>query len=84
MVEPGDNEGDEPKEVYYGVPCRPLERIGDYSLTGDDPGVFTDRITYVDHPKEFPEPCPEGADTDPSGNCCFYIFLQEGHTSSFF
>ena len=65
-MEPGENEGDEPKEVYYGVPCRPLERIGGYSLTQDDPGVFTDRITYVDHPREFPEPYPEGADTDPS------------------
>ena len=67
VVEPGDNEGDEPKEVYYLVPCRAVERIGGYTLTGDDPAVFTDRITYVDHPKELPEPYPEGADTDPSG-----------------
>ena len=66
-MEPEENEGDEPKEVYYGVPCRPAERVGDYVLTQDDPAVFTDKITYVDHPKEFPELYPEGADTDPSG-----------------
>ena len=65
-MEPGDNEGDPPKEVYYGVPCRALERIGGYTLTEDDPKVFNDRITYVDHTKEFPEPYPEGADTDPA------------------
>ena len=63
-IQAPDNEGEDPKELYLALPCRSMQRVGGYSLTTDDPAVFTDKITFVDLVKEFPEPYPPGADSE--------------------
>ena len=58
------NEEEEPQEIYLGVPCRKAEKVGGYNITQDDPAVFCDQITYVDHPRDLTEPYPDGADQE--------------------
>ena len=60
-MEAGETE-DEPVELYLGLPCRAVERVGGYNLTQDDPRVFTDKLTHVSLVEELPEPYPDGAD----------------------
>ena len=63
-VEAPKQEGEDSSEIYLGLPCKALERVGGYSLTTDDPSVFTYKITFLDVVKEFPEPYPPGADAE--------------------
>ena len=62
-VTAGDDE-DEPQEIYLGVPCRKAAKVGGYNITQDDPAVFVDQITFVDHPRDLTEPYPDGADQE--------------------
>ena len=44
QIQAGD---DGPEEVYLGLPCRKVERVGGFRLNRDDPANYTDKITSL-------------------------------------
>ena len=55
QVQAGD---DGPEEIYLGLPCRKVERVGGFRLNRDDPGNFTDKITSLVLCKDLEEGYP--------------------------
>ena len=53
------------EEVYEGLTCTDLEPVGGYTLEEDDPANFTDKLTYVDFQRQWPDKAyPKGSDLD--------------------
>ena len=63
QVQAGD---DGPEEIYLGLPCRKVERVGGFKLNRDDPANYTDKITSLVLCKDLEEGYPPGADRDTS------------------
>ena len=64
-IYPSKKKGQPPEEVYLGMSCKNVRKLGGYTLSGDNPKMFTDKSEFMAMDREFPnEDYPEGADMD--------------------
>ena len=62
---PAKKKGAAPREVYLGMTCKNVKRLGGYTLSQDDPTMFTDKSEFLVMDRDFPnDDYPEGADAD--------------------
>ena len=60
---PTKKKGQPPREVYLGMTCKNVQKLGGYRLSQDSPSMFTDKPDFLVMDREFPdEEYPEGAD----------------------
>ena len=65
QVYPSKKKGGAPREVYLGMTCKNVKKLGGYRLSQDDPSMFTDKPEFLVMDREFPnEEYPAGADAD--------------------
>ena len=65
QVYPPKKDGERGSEMYMGMSPKPAERIGGYRLSKDDHTISTDKNTFINCDRAFPdEEYPEGADSD--------------------
>ena len=58
-----------PTEVFHGISCEPIQKLGNYSLSGDEAHNFTDRQKFIASPRQWPEESfPVGSDADDVGD----------------
>ena len=54
-----------PKEMYEGLNTSPIQCLGGFDVSTDDPKNYTDKNQFVDHRRQWPrKPYPPGADLD--------------------
>ena len=54
-----------PREMYEGLNTSPIQCLGGFDLSTDDPANYTDKNQFVDHRREWPRKAyPPGADLD--------------------
>ena len=54
-----------PKEMYEGLNTSPIQCLGGFDVSTDDPRNYTDKNQFVDHRRQWPrKPYPPGADLD--------------------
>ena len=64
-VYPSKTSGGPNEELYLGMNCQQVKRMGGYSLSKDDPKVFRDKNQFITQDRAFPqEKYPEGADAE--------------------
>ena len=64
-VYPSEIPGGPDEEMYMGMDCQPVKKMGGYSLSKDDPKVFRDKNQFITQDRAFPkEQYPEGADPE--------------------
>ena len=56
---------DNPEEVFEGMACGQISVLGGFTLTADDPSIYTDRVPIINQSRYFPDQqYPAGADPD--------------------
>ena len=67
-----------PRRSTWVSPAGRAEKVGGYNITQDDPAVFVDQITFVDHPRDLTEPYPDGADQEQGPPQASHLIIQRG------
>ena len=57
---------DNPEEIFEGMACGEISVLGGFTLTADDPLIYTDKVPIIQQIRHFPDQqYPPGADPDP-------------------
>ena len=57
---------DNPEEIFEGMACGEVAVLGGFTLTADDPLIYTDKVPIINQARHFPDQqYPTGADPDP-------------------